>query len=204
MSTTSRSDGGTAPSVTKIAKQSTAWASATPTWTTTTCIGMIRKSNAWRYRSARQAPGFPCYNAALAVKGYSSTPGITPHAVGLILSNLVRAGCVRVGRAALEKMRRRRSWWRLRCGGDSTCSIRASSSAHLPLVHEAAYKTLELVIRHELALSPLRIALRAGHRGVRTGSGQAAEEYGIAWRRAPGNGSPRFEETLRSSRIGFN
>ena len=177
MSTTSRSDGGTAPSVTKIAKQSTAWASATPTWTTTTCIGMIRKS----------------VDTALAVKGYSSTPGITPHAVGLILSNLVRAGCVRVGRAALEKMRRRRSWWRLRCGGDSSCSIRASSSAHLPLVHEAAYKTLELVLRHEWALSPLRIALRAGHRGVRTGSGQAAEEYGIAWRRAPGNGSTEAE-----------
>ena len=57
--------------------------------------------------------------------------------------------------------------------------FRAFSSAHLPLVHEAAFKTLELVLRHELALSPLRIALRAGHRGVRTGSGQAAEEYGI-------------------------
>ena len=33
MSTTSKSDGGMAPSVTKIAKQSTARASATPTWT---------------------------------------------------------------------------------------------------------------------------------------------------------------------------
>ena len=41
MSTTSRSDGGMAPSVTKIAKQSAAWASATPTWTATTSIGMI-------------------------------------------------------------------------------------------------------------------------------------------------------------------
>ena len=147
----------------------------------------------WRQRPACPAHGLPCYDTALAVKGCSSTPVITSHAVGLILSNLVRAGCVRVGRAALEKMRRRRSWWRLRCGGDSSCSIRAFSSAHFPLVHEAAYKTLELVLRHEWALSPLRIALRAGHRGVRTGSGQAAEEYGIAWRRAPGNGSTEAE-----------
>ena len=146
----------------------------------------------WRQRPACPAHGLPCYDTALA-QGYPSTPVIAPHAVRLILHGLPFLSVHLELGLILEKMRRRRSWWRLRCGGDSSCSIRAFSFAHFPLVHEAAYKTLELVLRHEWALSPLRIALRAGHRGVRTGSGQAAEEYGIAWRRAPGNGSTEAE-----------
>ena len=184
MSTTSRSDEGTAPSVTKIAKQSTAWASATPIWTKTLwtasdyrqrycgaqsppSILLLRlrvlqvlvgasswSRRLWRQRPACPAHGLPCYDTALAVKGYSSTPGITPHAVGLILSNLVRAGCVRVGRSHYDR-------W----------------ATPTPV---AAVALLRCGLRagHVLLRCVLLIALRAGHH-VRTGSGQAAEEYGI-------------------------
>ena len=55
------------------------------------------------------------------------------------------------------------------------------------------------------------IALRAGHRqrdrpssGVGTGSGQSAEEHGIVGASRQAMVPPMFEETLRSSRIGFN
>ena len=54
MSTPSKSDGGMAPSVTQVAKRSTAWASATPTWTNATCIGNTRKSVAHQCKAQNQ------------------------------------------------------------------------------------------------------------------------------------------------------